>query len=272
MIATLTTVLAASGGVAAADSVDPPEAGAPTGADGAVKHGASPLPPPKGAWPKSGTLTVYLCAKDSALPGCRGRAATAEQKRRLERLLKRLPGVSGLRFEDQEEAYRNFRDKYRDNKPLIAAARKSDMAESFRAKVEVVNTRQTDRLAKLNGVASVYAWRTDFWVGKAHAKVSLCAPSNEPGLCEGQTTDPEREAIFEALRNLQGVKKIYLEPREHAAKNWRRVFATTTLKPKVIASFSGEIFHLVLANPADLAPITAALKGLPGVKEISLHR
>lgn len=49
VIVALTTALTTSGGAAAAKSVDPPEAGSPTGGvNSAVEQGASPLPPPKG--------------------------------------------------------------------------------------------------------------------------------------------------------------------------------------------------------------------------------
>ncbi|MBT2225427.1 hypothetical protein [Nonomuraea sp. NEAU-A123] len=113
-----------------------------------------------------------------------------------------------------------------------AASRKSDMPEYFDAKVEVVNAKQADRLAKLPGVGSVYAWRTDFWIGKAHAQVSLCAPRNDPG--------PARAGIG---------------PR--------------TLSVRTIASFTGGSFRLVLADPSNLTSITAALKGLSGMKGVS---
>jgi cell division protein FtsX len=285
----LTTALATGGVAAAAADVpagmktlgetvanraDLPEVSSRTDVDGVVEQGASPLPPPKGPWPKSGTLSVFLCSKSSAMRKCHGRATTAEQKRKLKKVLKRLPGVSEVRFEDQDEAFREFREEFGHNKALIAATRKSDMPESFEAKVEVVNAKQADRLAKLPGVASAYAWGTNFWIGKAHAQVSLCAPRNDPGACQGrgQTTDLERDAIFEALRNLGGVKKIYLEPQEHAVKNWRHVVVGSTLKSTTVASFTGESFHLVLANPSHLTPITTALKGLSGVNEVSRHR
>ncbi|MEU7861972.1 permease-like cell division protein FtsX [Nonomuraea sp. NPDC049141] len=274
----LTTALATSGAAAAAADVP---AGMKTlggtvanGVDDVMEQGDSPLPPPKGPWPKSGTLSVFLCSKHIATPNCHGKATTAEQKRRLEKLLKRLPGVSGVRFMDQDESYRKFREDFSDNKALIAASRKSDMPEYFDAKVKVVNAKQANKLAKLPGVASVYEWRTDFWLGKAHAQVRLCAPRNDQGACQGrgQTTDLERDAIFEALRNVEGVKKIYLEPRAHAVSNWRNIFVGSTSNSKAIASVTGESFHLVLANPSNLTPITAALKGLPGVEEVARHR
>lgn len=260
-------------GEALASSDDPGEVSSPTGVDG-VEQAVTPLPPPKGPWPKSGTLVVHLCSKDSAMQNCHGRATTAEQKRKLEKLLKRLPGFSGLRFVDQDEALREFREAFRDNKELISAAGKRDMPESFEVELAVVNAKQADKVAKLPGVAMALAQRTDFWLGKAHAQVRLCASRNLQGACpgRGRTTDLERDAVFEALRQLEGVKKIYLEPREHAAKNWRHVFVGSTLKPKTIALITGESFHLVLSDPASIDPIRAALKWLPGVYGVSQHR
>ncbi|MFD1536169.1 permease-like cell division protein FtsX [Nonomuraea guangzhouensis] len=277
-VVALTTALATSG--VAAASADVP-AGMKTlgetvanGVDAVMEQGDSPLPPPKGPWPKSGTLSVFLCSKNSTMPSCHGRATTAEQKRRLEKLLKRLPGVSRVRFVNQDESFRKFREEFRHNTSLIAATLKSDMPESFEAKVKVVNAKQANRLAKLPGVASAHEWRTDFWLGKAHAQVRLCAPRNDQGACQGrgQTTDLERDAIFEALRNLEGVKKIYLEPREHAVRNWRNIFADSIFNSKTIASVTGESFHLVLADPSNLTPINAALKELSGVEKVLRHR
>ncbi|MFI6293058.1 hypothetical protein ACIBEJ_15825 [Nonomuraea sp. NPDC050790] len=228
-----------------------------TGADGVVAVAVSPLPVPKAAWPTTGRLTVYLCSKAELQKKCEGRGPSDEQKRKIERLLKRLPGLSGVRYVSAEESYRNARE---DGVP----AKKGSIPASFRADVKVPNVNLGPKLAKLPGIATARVWRTDFWAGKAHAKVELCGPANCSG--RGAITDHERDAVFEALRTLPGVKKVYLESRGHAIENWRRVsYASTT--PDV-----GEIFHLVLSDPSVFDRIRPALRGLPGVEQVSRHR
>ncbi|MFI9556394.1 permease-like cell division protein FtsX [Nonomuraea endophytica] len=277
MSAVLTAVLV-TGGAAAADvsvtrrgeaAARTDDPGGMNSRTGAVERAVAPLPPPQGPWPTSGSLMVMLCSKDSGFRQCHGHA-TDGQKRNLEQVLKQLPGVSGVRFVDQEESLREHREAFGHNKSSVRA---SDMPESFEAELKVMNVKHVTRLEKVPGVAAVYTWGTNFWLGKAHAQVRLCAPRNSPGACEdrGQATDRERDAVFEVLRNIEGVRKIYLEPREHAIRSWRQVLVDTTLKRKTIELLIGENFHLVLDDPADLAPISAAVKGLAGADEVSRH-
>ncbi|MFI6391750.1 hypothetical protein ACIBHY_38345 [Nonomuraea sp. NPDC050547] len=228
-----------------------------SGADGVVAVAVSPLPTPKAAWPTTGRLTVYLCSKASLQKKCDGRGPGDEQKRKIERLLKRLSGLSGVRYVSEDEAYRNAREDG-------LRVRKGAIPASFRAEVKVPNVNLGPKLEKLPGITTARVWRTDFWAGRAQAKVELCGPANCPG--RGAITDHERDAVFEALRTLQGVKKVYLESRRHAVDNWRRV-THENRTPAV-----GEYFHLVLTDSSVFEQIRPALRGLPGVDQVSRHR
>ncbi|MFI6501521.1 permease-like cell division protein FtsX [Nonomuraea typhae] len=277
-VAALTTALATSGmGVAAADvpvggirQSDEPALGPDdvtsrtgTGADGVVAEAVAPLATPDASWPATGRLTVYLCSKGTAVHDCHGKAVTAEQKRKLEKLLNRLPGVSDVRYVSQSEAYRNFRE----DTGRTRTGGQSSMPQYFRATLDRPNVKLGEKLEKLPGIASAVVRRSDFWTGKAAAMVRLCGPSN----CANRLTitDHERDAVFEVLRNLQGVKKVYLETHRHAAQNHQRVFSGSL---QDASKRTGQVFHLVLSSPADFSRIRPALKGLTGVHGISRHR
>ncbi|WP_157250507.1 permease-like cell division protein FtsX [Nonomuraea typhae] len=235
-----------------------------------------PLPTPDAPWPATGELSVFLCLKDTPMVACRGRVVTAEQRRNIKRAIKRLPGVSEVRFVTKREAYREFREAFAHNDTLLKDVRQSDMPEEFRARLQVRNDKLDAKLEKLPGVSMVIVSGTDFWDGKADAKVVLCSPKTamEPCGVGDPITDQERDAVFETLRTVEGVQKIYLESHRHAAENLRRLVggwnrAKPTLRDALEAS--GETFHLVLSSPADFSRIRPALKGLPGVAEIGRH-
>ncbi|MFI6501522.1 permease-like cell division protein FtsX [Nonomuraea typhae] len=242
-----------------------------------------PLPTPDAPWPTTGRMRVSLCFKDDDSKNCRGRAVTAEQKRKLETLLKRLPGVSKVRFESQREAYQGFREQFADDEGLLNAVRVSDMPETFLAHLNVPDLKLRARLERVPGVSWVYVHRTDFWAGKADAKVVLCSPKNTLERCQAQDaiTDQARDAVFAALRTVTGVKTIYLESHRHAAQNrlWTAVVHPVPYPPgarkptfKEALRLTGETFHLVLSDPSDFDRIRPALKGIAGWESIIRHR
>ncbi|MEV4107732.1 permease-like cell division protein FtsX [Nonomuraea sp. NPDC049695] len=77
-------------------------------------------------------ISAFLCSKGSEIPACAGKAATAAQKKAIEKMITAMPGVQEVVFEDRATAYEKFRRLYRDNKALIEATKVTDMPESFR--------------------------------------------------------------------------------------------------------------------------------------------
>ncbi|TDC08840.1 hypothetical protein E1267_09030 [Nonomuraea longispora] len=88
-------------------------------------------------------IAVFLCGKGSALPACggqrttervtkEGKAATEAEMKAIEKLIAKMPEVESYVFEDQEAAYKNFRDSYKSNEQLLEATKVEDMPESFR--------------------------------------------------------------------------------------------------------------------------------------------
>ncbi|NUW32620.1 hypothetical protein HTZ77_14430 [Nonomuraea sp. SMC257] len=87
-------------------------------------------------------VAVFLCGASSlessscekyekSRTSKRGRGITAEDRNELGREIKAMPEVKRVRFEDQAEAYANFKKSFADNEALLAATEKSDMPESF---------------------------------------------------------------------------------------------------------------------------------------------
>ncbi|GII26994.1 permease-like cell division protein FtsX [Planotetraspora mira] len=91
-------------------------------------------PPPR--------LSAFLCLKNDAFPRCKGRReATIDERRRIEQVLRSLPQVASFKFEDQGEAYRNFRAKIvasadPQEREFLASVRPEEVPASFRVKVK----------------------------------------------------------------------------------------------------------------------------------------
>jgi cell division protein FtsX len=98
--------------------------------------------------PSKFDVSVFLCTPSSGMESCgaehksdgkgsfmvtkEGKGATRAQTEAIQKLIVSMPGVKEMFFESQEEAYKNFRRLYKDNKALINATKVTDMPESFR--------------------------------------------------------------------------------------------------------------------------------------------
>ncbi|WP_049564763.1 permease-like cell division protein FtsX [Nonomuraea sp. SBT364] len=88
----------------------------------------------QGFWYDKVEVSVFLCAKNSQIPACNGKAITDAQTKALEQQIKAMPGVEKVYFEDQATAYKNFQDSASNN-PLVNATKVEDMPTSFRVKL-----------------------------------------------------------------------------------------------------------------------------------------
>ncbi|MFF5204943.1 permease-like cell division protein FtsX [Streptosporangium sp. NPDC000396] len=99
-------------------------------------------------------ISVFLCARNSPFPQCKGQKA---DKAKIAEALRSRPDVERIRFESKAEAYKNFRANFKNDSVLLAAVRLEDMPESFR----VVPRSGADRAAiiaaaeKVPGVITV---------------------------------------------------------------------------------------------------------------------
>ncbi|NUW41130.1 permease-like cell division protein FtsX [Nonomuraea rhodomycinica] len=88
-------------------------------------------------WYDKVEISVFLCDKISASEKCGGKAITDEQTAAVKAQLEKTPGVApgGVIYENQEEAYKNFKEAYATNKALLTATTVKDMPTSFRVKL-----------------------------------------------------------------------------------------------------------------------------------------
>lgn len=82
-------------------------------------------------------VSVFLCTKQSLSPSCQNRphGATDRDMQAIQQVLKGLPGIQQILFEDQAFAYKNFRQSTGADDDLLKAIRVEDMPNSFRVTV-----------------------------------------------------------------------------------------------------------------------------------------
>lgn len=241
------------------------------GSGAAVLHRApaGPLPPPEVPWPVTGNASVFLCADGSTQDPCGERAITAAQRRTVEGTLRALPEVTGVRFESQAEAYKNFLEVLSPGNALGTVTRESDMPESFLVDLATTTGDFQTTVEQLPGVVAIHLHGTSFWTGKTDVVIRLCPADNTEPPCAGRgpATTAEKAAIYEALRTVDGVAAIYLEEREHATRDhfWR----ISTQSHYEVGADIPEAFHLNIDAPDAADRVKRAVGHLPGVDFVS---
>ncbi|MEU9885925.1 permease-like cell division protein FtsX [Sphaerisporangium sp. NPDC051011] len=227
-----------------------------------------PLPPPDVPWPVTGKARIFLCADDGVYENCRKGAITAAQRLAVERSLRAIPEVSAVRYVSRAEALKNFTLDPDMNR---LALQESDMPESFEADLTTMSDFQR-KAETLPGVSNLYLSGTSFWAGKTDVVVRLCPrePLERDTRCRGRgaASAAEKEAVYQALRTLEGVGAIYLEDHGHAAKDiyWAS-FAKSPDKTKPFA-YIPDSFHLVLDAPYADARVRRVVGEFPGVNTV----
>ncbi|MEU7741179.1 permease-like cell division protein FtsX [Nonomuraea sp. NPDC049158] len=119
-------------------------------------------------------IAVFLCREHSIQVSCGatvapdstknpptfaedGKAITPAQRSALTKEIDTMPGVQSARFENQQQAYENFKRSFKDNKTLLRSTKASDMPESFRLQMspDADWDDVTAKLQRLPGVAHV---------------------------------------------------------------------------------------------------------------------
>lgn len=89
----------------------------------------------KDFWFDKVEVSVFLCTKQSSIQGCKGKEATPEQRAALEAKLRALPEVKSVEFENQAQAYENFR-KMQADQTLLDVTKVEDMPTSLRVRLK----------------------------------------------------------------------------------------------------------------------------------------
>ncbi len=91
----------------------------------------------KNYWTDKVEISVFLCQKNSPFENCKNKGSvTQAQKAQLEQQIKGMTEVERVEFENQTQAYENFKQQYADNSTLLSAIKVEDMPESFRVKLK----------------------------------------------------------------------------------------------------------------------------------------
>jgi cell division transport system permease protein len=91
-------------------------------------------------------VSIYLCTKTSSNPKCNRKATNEDQKSDIRKQLEDLPSVGkgGVLYENEQQAYDNFKQQFATNPGLLQGTQLGDIPPSFRVKVK--------DLSKLNDV------------------------------------------------------------------------------------------------------------------------
>jgi cell division transport system permease protein len=89
----------------------------------------------KDFWYDKVEVSVFLCHKNTAITTCQGKGITDQQRDALKAKLEALPGVEQVIYEDQNTAFKNFKQTLSSNNLLSQVTKAEDMPTSFRIKL-----------------------------------------------------------------------------------------------------------------------------------------
>ncbi|MFI7148214.1 permease-like cell division protein FtsX [Nonomuraea sp. NPDC050022] len=80
-------------------------------------------------------VSVFFCGDSDPRDSCVGGGITTAERQNLQLALEARPEVESVSFEDQQQAWDNFRQAYKDKPLLLKSTALTDMPESFRARI-----------------------------------------------------------------------------------------------------------------------------------------
>lgn len=90
----------------------------------------------KGYWYDRIEVSVFLCGTISTAPNCAGKDVTQEQRDQLGRDLNATPQVAAVFYESKEDAYKRFREQFKDSPDLVDNVSPDALPESYRVKLK----------------------------------------------------------------------------------------------------------------------------------------
>ncbi|WP_030165724.1 permease-like cell division protein FtsX [Spirillospora albida] len=90
----------------------------------------------KGYWYDKIEVSVFLCAKTSSNPNCQKQEVTDQQRQALKAQLEKLPQVADVQYENKQQAYARFKERFAGSKGLVDTTREGDIPDSFRIKLK----------------------------------------------------------------------------------------------------------------------------------------
>src|SRR5690348_4943947 len=89
----------------------------------------------KGYWYDKVEVTVYLCGDTSSSGNCAGKEVTQNQRTQIGKDLAAMPQVEKVFYESKPEAYKRFKEQFKDSPDLVANVTPDALPESYRVKL-----------------------------------------------------------------------------------------------------------------------------------------
>ncbi|WP_433474402.1 permease-like cell division protein FtsX [Spirillospora sp. CA-142024] len=111
----------------------------------------------KSYWYDKIEVSIFLCAKTSSNPVCQKQDVTDQQRQTLKAQLDKMPQVSNVQYENKQQAYARFKDRFSGSPGFVESTREGDIPDSFRVKLKNPEEYKAVAQAMLNqpGVDSV---------------------------------------------------------------------------------------------------------------------
>lgn len=90
----------------------------------------------KGYWYNKVEVTIYLCGTNSSSTNCAGKDVTQEQRDQLNSDLHSTPQVATVFYESKQEAYKRFKEQFKDSPDLVNNVTPDALPESYRVKLK----------------------------------------------------------------------------------------------------------------------------------------
>jgi cell division transport system permease protein len=90
----------------------------------------------KDYWYDKVEVSVYLCGEGSNSANCNGQAVTDEQRTQLQDDLQATPLVEKVYYESKQDAYKRFKEQFKESPDLVQNVTPDALPESFRVKLK----------------------------------------------------------------------------------------------------------------------------------------
>ncbi|MEU9016275.1 permease-like cell division protein FtsX [Actinomadura sp. NPDC048394] len=90
----------------------------------------------KDYWYDKIEVSIFLCAKTSSNANCQKQDVTDQQRSEIQAQLKKMPQVSNVQYENKQEAFARFKDRFAGSPGFVQSTREGDIPDSFRVKLK----------------------------------------------------------------------------------------------------------------------------------------
>ncbi|KAB2380259.1 permease-like cell division protein FtsX [Actinomadura montaniterrae] len=90
----------------------------------------------KDYWYDKIEVSIFLCAKTSSNANCQKQDVTDQQRSEIKAQLQKMPQVSNVQYENKQEAFARFKDRFAGSPGFVQSTREGDIPDSFRVKLK----------------------------------------------------------------------------------------------------------------------------------------